>query len=343
MAEMELSQEWRGLPAPPGVTIPSATTIKTICDEAICAEATERRYPMSLAYPPGEEPTLWIKYGCAVSWEEVVHQFRAHQELRNIDSPVRVPAIYYACQDNVAKETYIVMEYIRGNTVNSLILKSHESPGQSLEIQEAISRRVAFALEEFLRIPVPFGSPPASVSGGLIRHPLFQESEAPRAYDNAEQLEQHLNLVGYILHPYSQSPSSAEQETQFRWKQFIELPGLRKIRRNLPLVRGLSQEPMVFCYSDLNGGNFIINDKDEIIVVDFSELSILPVSFAKYLLLVHGFDGLGPSVRPWVHFPDTGGESDNASVLVELQFPMIQSCSFERVAHRVPGGDCVNE
>ena len=100
---------------------------------------------------------------------------------------------------------------------------------------------------------------------------------------------------------------------------------------------------MVFCYGDLNGGNFIINYKSEIIVVDFSELSILPVSFAKYLTLVHGFDGLGPSVRPWVHFPDTGGESDNASILVELQGPMIQRGSFGKIAQRAPGGERVEE
>lgn len=134
-----------------------------------------------------------------MSWEEVIHQFHARQELQNIESLVRVPAIYYACQEKTTWETYIVMEYIGGDTVNSLIMKSHESPGQAQEIQEALYRRVAFALEEFLRIPVPSESPPASVSGVLIRHPLFRDHEAPRAYDNAEQLEQHLNLVGCIL------------------------------------------------------------------------------------------------------------------------------------------------
>lgn len=91
------------------------------------------------------------------------------------------------------------MEYIRGDTVNSLILKSHESSGQSREIQEELSRQVAFALEEFICIPIPSGTPPASVSRSIIRHPLFQDHEAPRAYDNAEQLEKHLNMVGYIL------------------------------------------------------------------------------------------------------------------------------------------------
>jgi hypothetical protein len=116
---------------------------------------------------------------------------------------------------------------------------------------------------------------------------------------------------------------------------------LRKIRRNLPLLRGLSQEPTVFCYGDLNGDNFIINDKSEIVVVKFSQLSILPVSFAKYLMLGHGLNGLGPSGRPWVHRPDVGGEYDNASILRELEVPMIQSCSFVKIAQRVPGGERV--
>lgn len=100
---------------------------------------------------------------------------------------------------------------------------------------------------------------------------------------------------------------------------------------------------MVFCYSDVNGGNFMINDKNEIIVVDFAELSILPVSFVKYLLFVHGFDGLGPSIRPWVRSTETGGEPDNASVLLELQGPMVMSASFGRIGYKVPGDGRVDK
>lgn len=190
---MDLSQEWHGPPPPPDVTIPSAMTIKTIC-----AENTDRRYPMGRAHPPGSIPTLWIKYGRDGSWEEVAHQFRAHHELQGIESPIRVAAIYYAFKDKTTRETYIVMEYVLGDTVNSLIQRSLETPEQSQKLQEAIYRLVAFALEEFLRIPVPPSSPPASVSGGLIRHPLFQDHEEPRPYENSEQLQQHLNLVRYV-------------------------------------------------------------------------------------------------------------------------------------------------
>lgn len=157
---------------------------------------------MGIAYPPGDRPTLWIKYGWGVFWDEAVNQIRAHQELQKINSPVRVPVVYYAFEDNNGEKwTYIVMEYIRGDTVGSLEDKARESqsPEQSQETLDALSRRVAFALDEFLRIPVPPDTPPASVSGGIIRHSVFKDHEAPRLYQNVEQLEQHFNMVGYIV------------------------------------------------------------------------------------------------------------------------------------------------
>jgi hypothetical protein len=113
---------------------------------------------------------------------------------------------------------------------------------------------------------------------------------------------------------------------------------MRKTHPNLPLLRGLSREPMVFWHCDIHGGNFMINDKSELFVIDFTQMSILPLSFVKYLTLTGGYDGLGVTLRPWVHFPDMGGQScENASVLVELQGPMIQSCSFVKICNRVPG------
>ncbi|POS74242.1 hypothetical protein DHEL01_v207358 [Diaporthe helianthi] len=194
MDVVETLQEWKGPPPPSGVTIPSATIIKEIC-----VDVSEQLgpYPMKLAYPPGDRPTVWIKYGYGVFWDEAVNQIRAHQELQKIDSPVRVPVVYYAFQDSAASQwTYIVMEYIRGETVASLEQKARQSPEQSQETLEGLSRRVAFALDEFLRIPVPAGTAPSAVSGGIIKHPVFKDYEAPRPYENVEQLEQHFNMVG---------------------------------------------------------------------------------------------------------------------------------------------------
>lgn len=82
----------------------------------------------------------------------------------------------------------------------------------------------------------------------------------------------------------------------------------------------------------------MIDDKGEIVVIDFGKLNTLPLSFAKFVTLSMGHDGLGLSVRPWVDFPDMGGQScANADVLLELQGPMVQSSSFGKIMRRVPG------
>lgn len=94
-----------------------------------------------------------------------------------------MPVVYYAFEDNDgARWTYIVMEYIRGDMVGLLEDKARELPEQSQEKLDALSCRVVFALDEFLRIPVPLDIPPALVSGGIIRHSVFKDYEAPRPY-----------------------------------------------------------------------------------------------------------------------------------------------------------------
>lgn len=52
---------------------------------------------MGLAYPP-DAPVFWIKYGHSVIWNEVIAQAMAHEELRRLGSPVRAPAVFYACE-----------------------------------------------------------------------------------------------------------------------------------------------------------------------------------------------------------------------------------------------------
>lgn len=197
MAVVQAPREWQGPPPPSGVTIPSAATIKAICVDLIQERGS---YPMGIAYPPGDRPALWIKYGWGVFWDDAVNQIRAYQELQKINSPVRVPVVYYAFEDSDRAEwTYIVMEYVRGDTVRSLEDKARESLAseQCRETLDGLSRRVAFALDEFLRIPVPAGTTPASVSGGIIRHPFFKDQEAPGPYESVEQIEQHVNMVGH--------------------------------------------------------------------------------------------------------------------------------------------------
>lgn len=112
------------------------------------------------------------------------------------------------------------------------------------------------------------------------------------------------------------------------------------MRPNTLPIRGLSQDSTVFCYSDLSRGNFIMDEQDRITVVDFAELGIVPLSFAKYVLLVCGFDGLGPSIRPWITFPDTSDYMANVYVLVDLSVPTLQgNGSFGLIGLQVSNGD----
>ncbi len=101
----------------------------------------------------------------------------------------------------------------------------------------------------------------------------------------------------------------------------------------------LSREPLVFCYSDVWLQNFIIGDDGRVSVVDFSDTSILPSSFARYILTGTA-DKIGRDISSWVRMPTTDVVDDNMMALAEAAIPMLQGPgSFARMGRRLPGGD----
>ncbi|PGH23786.1 hypothetical protein AJ80_02216 [Polytolypa hystricis UAMH7299] len=116
---------------------------------------------------------------------------------------------------------------------------------EDLADKEAIYRQVAFGLGKLHRIPVPPRSRPAAVDGGMIRHSLFDDNKL-------------LDITRLLT--------------------------TRAASQSGNIIQGLSREPMVFCYSDLWLGNFIIDQHDCVTVVDFADASILPSSFSKFML-----------------------------------------------------------
>ncbi|WEW61239.1 hypothetical protein PRK78_006729 [Emydomyces testavorans] len=290
--QLNVTREFRGIDPPPGVCIPTVTELLSLC-----TAKHPCHYAMHLAYPP-QNPVLWIKYGSSVVWNEVPAQAMAYHELRRLGSPVRAPAVFYACTVNY--ESYLVMEYIPGKTAAQLLEDTNEPAHK-----EAIYRQVAFALSELHRIPVPQGSRPAALDGGRIRHSIFDDAEAPRHYQNVDQLEQHLNL-------------------------FLQITK-RKSR-----VQDLAREPMIFCHSDLWFGNFMIDQDGRVTVIDFANTSILPSSFSKFLLLPSQ-NRLRSVVSKWVSIPSTDGV-DNTAALADASGPMIMGqSSFASIGRRVPG------
>ncbi|KAK2608478.1 hypothetical protein QQS21_002940 [Conoideocrella luteorostrata] len=231
-----------------------------------------------------------------------------------------VPAAYYSCRvaicykDNLkysggpAYRTYVVMDYVQGKTASQLL----QDAADDEEAKDRIYEQVAFALSELNRIPVPEGSRPAAVNGGKIRHDLFEFTVASRPYRNVTELEDHLNV-------------------------FLSMT---KAKRR---VEKLAQEPMVFCYSDVWLGNFIIDDDGGIVVVDFEDASILPSSFSRFSI-AGAWDKIDRDIRDMVVVPKTEG-IDNTSALFDVARPMVNGAgSFAKAGRRLLGNyDTENE
>lgn len=112
-------------------------------------------------------------------------------------------------------------------------------------------------------------SPPQSaLNNDVFRLVMFLDTEAPRIYQNADQLELHLNTIFITAH-----------DICFTELLYLHMGSIYE------QLKGLSNEPMVFCYGDIHPGNFIINDDGHITIIDFSETSILPSSFARYAIV----------------------------------------------------------
>lgn len=146
------------------------------------------------AYPQSAtEPVAWIKF--SESMGEARMQAFAREQLSAMDLPtrgdLRVPEVYRAIERG--GQVYVVMEYVPGKTLNTLS-KMEEVDG---ELLDAMVGRVADAVRLLLSIPVPQDTPPGPKGGGLINHMLFKDHEAPIEYASLDELERHLNKVGY--------------------------------------------------------------------------------------------------------------------------------------------------
>lgn len=201
---LQLSREFHGTPNPHGgLEIPGPVDLYRLCAAKHAAKHPQRGN-MGLAYP-ADNPVFWIKHGHSVVWGEMHAQHLAHQELKRLKSPVRVPAVYYASQLRVPSDygdpkvyygfnSYIVMDYIPGKTARDCLdVFKDDDRGQ-----DGVYALIALAVSELLRIPVPPGTPPLSIHGEFIRHPVFDMDEAPRTYDNTQQLEDQINAVSYV-------------------------------------------------------------------------------------------------------------------------------------------------
>ena len=122
--------------------------------------------------------------------EARTHQF-SFDALENIPLERRkdIPQIFRIL--NTRRGSYIVMEYVQGKTIGQLY--------QNIERFEENSKpyydKFATGIKLLLSIPVPSDAKPRPCGGGIIKHPLFKDGEAPIRHDSIGMLEEHINTV----------------------------------------------------------------------------------------------------------------------------------------------------
>lgn len=98
------------------------------------------------------------------------------------------------------------------------------------------------------------------------------------------------------------------------------------VKRYEGRVSNLSLEPMVFCFSDVWLGNFIIDQDGGITVIDFADASILPSSFSRFVLL-DASDNIRRDISDLVSIPATEGV-DNTEALAAVAGSMVMGWYF---------------
>ena len=177
-----IKREFVGIQPPDSTQFPKGEELISLCPEGFRNQVKP--------FTSGKV-TFWIKWGYFTLWNEVIAQHTAYHELKKLGSSLRIPAVYYACEEG--GRVFIVMEYIVGKTIQKCIDDSR-GPTEADEYEA----RIAWCLSELHRIPVAQWSAPAALDGEWLRHAVYDECTAPRRYDNAEQMERHFNMVSII-------------------------------------------------------------------------------------------------------------------------------------------------
>ncbi|KAF9043821.1 hypothetical protein BDZ89DRAFT_1008777 [Hymenopellis radicata] len=235
----------------------------------LCAEAGFRQNGIS--FPSTSSPRFWIKYGDhrTLTLGEALTQHAVAQVVNaEASSVVRVPEVYIVFVDQSFR--YIIMQYITGATVAS------RQPSPTSYVPGDVEA-VAAAYSRLVSLRVSADSAPGFVGEhGLIGHYFFLEGLSSVRYAKVKDLQAQINK---LVAPQGLRVDFADE-----------------------IAEGL-----VLCPSDVDPNNFIINDKGEVIAIDFGHTGFMPVSFVAYSLKYH--KDFTRKVAHFVKYPKPAGLS----------------------------------
>ncbi|KAJ9257924.1 hypothetical protein DTO207G8_1701 [Paecilomyces variotii] len=216
----------------------------------LCKREGSRRNHLTYS---SKDREIFIKYNNA-SMSEAHTQLFFYNYMMSKDNPVfRIPEIYHAFQTE-GKGTYILKENI------------------DIEGQASDEQRVQ-ALCELVSVPPPSGVF-GNIGGGLIRHPIFDDEEAPVHFASTAKLEAYINRA-------------------LQW--------FNRINGRQDKV-DFSNEPLMCYYADFHRSNFPVDVNGQLWVIDFEHAGVLPSSFMSYALRAHP-RGLSHTLRKEIPVP----------------------------------------
>ncbi|ATY61569.1 kinase-like domain [Cordyceps militaris] len=234
----------------------NSLTLKQMHDAQDAAGSDRTGFPYPLDSP---SPLFYIKYGnsysCLTIMEAETQTFTYHAlEVisRSAAPPIglpRVPKIF-----RVVGGEYIIMEYVQGTTFLNI------SETKSREDQLEYIDRIAKAIDILLTIPVPSDAAPGPYRGGLIKHPLFRDSEAPKVFDDVASLQDYVNYMSTMPQRSRNTANPPRPECQLDCQLYL-------------------------VYADLYPGNFIFDADGALWIIDFEHANLLPLCFQTYALV----------------------------------------------------------
>jgi hypothetical protein len=115
--------------------------------------------------------------------------------------------------------------------------------------------KVADALQWLYCLPAPPDVVIGPLGGGLARHMLFRDDEAPFLFSSKEAVQRYMNTALEGI-----PPASRPKEIDF------------------------SNECIVFTQSGMHERNFLIDTNDKMCMVNFEDVGLLPQSFAIFTM-----------------------------------------------------------
>jgi aminoglycoside phosphotransferase (APT) family kinase protein len=166
----------------PVLTLPTDDAVVEFC-------MSNGRTDNGLAYTLDGGDTLWIKYGPHVTPAEARTQDHACKKINRMGVGVaRIPEVYrFFVREGV---TYIVMEYIEGETATQRCMRSADP--------RSVYNKLSDVLNQLLSITPPTTLPSLGpIGGGPVHHFFFADNVSAIEYDSVRTLEQQINSVRF--------------------------------------------------------------------------------------------------------------------------------------------------